>query len=143
VSALQQNPADEFAQPDISTDDTDAASEALTAAALDVAETLTRKAAGTDSAAEAKDFTAAVLNLAQTLVILDPSLAQDGTPLEHAVIMKGMENDGRVAVEQVRGENAARQARETARMAAEAPTPTKKVKSRRGSDGSTEYEVTG
>jgi hypothetical protein len=135
VTAFAQNPAQEFAQPDVQRDDTDAAADALTAAALDVAETLTRKAAGTDSAAEAKDFTAAVLNLAQTLVILDPSLAQDGTPLEHAVTLKAMDTDARVKVEQVKGENAARQAREAARAQAEAPSPKKRLRVTRDNTG--------
>lgn len=86
------------------------------------------------SGAEAKDYAAAALNLAQAIVVLDPELSQGGTPLQHDVLLKGMEHDSneRIAAihatadvekEQVRGEHAIRQAQE----AAAAPTPRKKL----------------
>jgi hypothetical protein len=125
VTAFGENPADDFQQPDVSVDATDAAAEALTAALLDVAETLTRKSAGTQSAAEAKDFSQAVLNMAQSLVILDPELAQGGTPLEHDLALEAERNVGKVATESIKADAAARAAREGAMGAAAKPSPTK------------------
>jgi cell division septum initiation protein DivIVA len=58
----------------------------LLAAALDTAIVLTKKAAVTQSAAEAKDFAAGVLALAQATAVLDPNRDQQGIPVadQHA-----------------------------------------------------------
>lgn len=104
----------------------------VTAALLNAALQVAQKAAGTDNGAEAKDFGQAALNFAQAVVVLDPSLSQGGTPLQHDVALEAVrgqtqENVARiqgehsVAVESVRGDNALRQAKE----AAAAPTPAK------------------
>lgn len=126
MSAPGQDPAQGFEQPEAQRSDPDAAAEALTAALLDVAETITRKAASSQSAAEAKDFSIAVLNFTQSLVILDPELAQGGTPLEHDLALESERNVGKVATETIRADAAARAARESARGAAERPSPTKR-----------------
>lgn len=117
-------------------------SEALLQAQLEVAETLTRKAAGTESAAEAQAFADAALKLAQAVIILDPSLSQGGTPLVHDLVMQDKRNEGAVQVEAQRGANAVAQAK----VAAAAPTPAKRksVSVRRDGHGrATEYSVEG
>lgn len=100
---------------------------------------------------DCKDFATAALNFAQAVVVLDPQLSQGGTPLEHDMAMKGIDHETQkavasiqgqaaVAVEQQRGENALRQARETAA----APSPAKKKSVRVARDGSgraSSYEV--
>jgi hypothetical protein len=117
-------------------------SAALLQAQLEVAETLTRKAAGTESAAEAQAFADAALKLAQAVIILDPSLSQGGTPLVHDLVMQDKRNEGAVQVEAQRGQNALKQAQ----VAAAAPTPAKRksVSVRRDGHGrATEYSVEG
>jgi hypothetical protein len=114
----------------------------LQAQQLEVAETLTRKAAGTESAAEAQAFADAALKLAQAVIILDPSLSQGGTPLVHDLVMQDKRNEGAVQVEAQRGANAVAQAK----VAAAAPTPAKRksVSVRRDGHGrATEYSVEG
>jgi hypothetical protein len=131
-----------FDQLDIQREDPMAASAALTAALIDVAETLTRKAAGTDSAAEAKDFAQGVLSLVQSVVVLDPSMSQGGTPLEHDIAMQHVRNQGAVQVEIQRGENAIKQARAVA--AAPQPSQKRTVSVRRDGHGrASEYSVEG
>lgn len=104
------------------------------------------------SGAEAKDWAQAALNLAQAIVVLDPSLSQGGTPLAHDMAMKSLDGETQQAVAQIhgqtqiaveaqRGENAVRQANE----AAKAPTPskTKDVNVRRDASGrATDYKMT-
>ena len=58
--------------------DLDALAEALLAAQLEVAETLTRKAGAAESAAEAKDFMQAQLFACQAIVTMDPERLQGG-----------------------------------------------------------------
>jgi hypothetical protein len=114
----------------------------LLQAQLEVAETLTRKAAGSESAAEAQAFADAALKLAQAVIILDPSLSQGGTPLMHDLVMQDKRNEGAVQVEAQRGANAVAQAK----VAAAAPTPAKRksVSVRRDGHGrATEYSVEG
>lgn len=103
-------------------------------AQLDAVLMLTRKAAGSGSvsAAEAKDFAQASLLIAQSLVVLDPSLSQGGTPLAHDVALEQTRQAGMVAAEQSRGQTAiqiehvrgANQLRHAKELAA-APTPAK------------------
>lgn len=50
----------------------------LLAEQLRVAQLLTSKAAGQQSAQEAKDFAAAALSIAQAIVVLDPNRLQGG-----------------------------------------------------------------
>lgn len=88
------------------------------------------KAAGAQSAAEAKDFALAALNFAQAIVVLDPSLSQGGTPLAHDAALEQIRGQTQenvatiqgqhaVQLERLRGEHALRQAKETAA----APSP--------------------
>lgn len=99
-------------------------------------------AAGQKSSEEAKDWADTALKFAQAIVILDPSVSQGGTPLQHDIVMKGIDHETQkavaeihgqtqVQVEQVRGENQLRQAREVAA----APTPSKKLAVRRDGTG--------
>lgn len=95
----------------------------------------------------------AALGFAQALIVLDPSLSQGGTPLEHDLALEQTRGDaqaqiaaiqaeGAARVETIRGEHAIRQAKE----AASAPTPakTKSVKvSRDGHGRATGYDVSG
>lgn len=109
------------------------------------------KAASTGSGAEAKDYLDAALKGAQAVVVLDPSMSQGGTPLEHDIVMKGIEGQtaqeiahiqrqAAVEVEQQRGQNAIEQAREAA--AAPTPSKTKTVSvSRDGSGRASSYNV--
>lgn len=107
-------------------------------------------ASSTQSGAEAKDFLDAALKGAQAVVVLDPSLSQGGTPLDHDIVMKGMEGEAQqqiahiqrqaaVEVEQQRGVNALAQAKETAA----APTPSKRITINRSDGSSTSAEVDG
>lgn len=73
---------------------------------------MAENAATEDSAAEAKDYAAAALSLAQAIVVLDPNLTSDGVPLEHEVAMEQTRQDGQQRLER-------------ARQAAAAPTPGK------------------
>jgi hypothetical protein len=117
-------------------------SDALLQAQLDTAQSLTRKAQGSDAAAEAKDFAAAALSIVQAIIILDPALSQGGTPLVHDLVMQDKRNEGAVQVEAQRGANAVAQAK----VAAAAPTPAKRksVSVRRDGHGrATEYSVEG
>jgi hypothetical protein len=92
------------------------------------------KAAGAQSAAEAKDFAAAALSFAQAIIVLDPSLSQGGTPLQHDLAMEAqrgqtqenvaqIQGQTQLAAEKIRGEHALRAAKETAA----APTPKKQI----------------
>lgn len=107
------------------------------------------KARGATSAAEAKDFATAALNFAQAIIVLDPSLSQGGTPLAHDLAleevrgetqkdMARIQAEAQIKQEHVRGQNALRQAKETAA----APTPAKRITINR-SDGTTHAEVHG
>lgn len=89
-------------------------------------------ASATHSGAEAKDYADAVLKLAQSIVILDPSLSQGGTPLQHDIVLKGMEGEtqttlaainaqAQVETEKVRGEYS----KDAAKERAAAPTPSR------------------
>jgi hypothetical protein len=93
------------------------------------------------SGQDAKDYMTAALNGAQAVVILDPTLAQGGTPLQHDAMLEAQrgqtqENIARingqtqVQVAHVTGQNAIEQAKQRAA----APTPRKKLTVRR--DGS-------
>lgn len=116
--------------------------EAVSQAQLTAAYLLARKAGTATSAAEAKDFAQAALLLAQGLIVMDPSLSQGGTPIEHDIALETVRQQGAVAVEKVRGDNALRQAKETAA----APTPAKRktVSVRRDGHGrASEYSVEG
>lgn len=92
------------------------------------------KASGATSAAEAKDFAAAALSFAQAIVVLDPSLSQGGTPLQHDATLEQIRGQTQenvatiqgqhaVQLEQLRGQHALQQAKATAA----APTPRKKM----------------
>src|SRR4051794_38922254 len=83
---------------------------------------------------DCKDFATAALNFPQAVVVLDPTMSQGGTPLDHDIAMKtidhetqkavaAIQGDSAVRVEAVRGENQIRQAKE----AAAAPTPAKRM----------------
>ena len=68
-----------FDQPEVQREGPqDALADALLQAQLDVAETLTRKAAGSSSAAEAKDFAQGALFIAQAITTLDPERMAGG-----------------------------------------------------------------
>jgi hypothetical protein len=90
----------------------------LLEAALDTAIVLTKKAAVTQSAAEAKDFAAGVLALAQATAVLDPNRDQQGVPIAqhhaHAIEMQHL-----------RGQQELEREKERAR--ASAPTPGRKT----------------
>jgi hypothetical protein len=90
----------------------------LLAAALDTAIVLTKKAAITQSAAEAKDFAAGVLALAQATAVLDPNRDQQGIPVadQHARAIDMQHLKGQQELE-----------REKERARASAPTPVKKT----------------
>jgi hypothetical protein len=64
--------------------------EGLRAACVDAAEILARKGGAASSAAEAKDFSAAVLNFAQALAVMSPETDVNGVPLQH---QRQMEQD--------------------------------------------------
>jgi hypothetical protein len=100
-------------------------------AQLDGAEILARKAAGASSGAEAKDFAAASMSLAQAVVILDPSLDQQGIPLQHQKELEQQRLDGQERLEK-------------ARQAASKPSPKKRVTKRDSTGKATaSYEVEG
>lgn len=114
--------------------------------ACDAAATKATTAQGQDC----KDFASAALNLAQAIVVLDPSLSQGGTPLDHDIAIKAIEGDtqkavaaiqgeAQVRVADVHGQHALRQAQETAA----APTPRKKVTVNRENGRMTGMEVEG
>lgn len=98
----------------------------------------------------AKDWADTALKFAQAIVVLDPSLSQGGTPLDHDVALKQIEGQTQatvadiqrqaaVEVEHTRGEHALRQAREVAA----APTPVKKVTINRENGRATGAKVEG
>lgn len=94
------------------------------------------------SAAEAKDFGQAALFYAQALVVLDPSVSQGGTPIAHDLALETQRGANAVALEQVRGDNALKQAREVA--AAPTPAKRKSVSVRRDQHGRAQsYSVEG
>jgi hypothetical protein len=97
----------------------------LLEAALDTAIVLTKKAAVTQSAAEAKDFAAGVLALAQATAVLDPNRDQQGIPAIDMQHLKGQQE----------------LEREKERAKASAPTP-RKVTSI-GPRGRTEHTIDG
>lgn len=82
-------------------------------AMLDTMLVLTREAAMDQSGAEAKDRAQAVLAFAQAIVVLDPTLNQQGIPLAHEVVMEQVRQDGQERLEK-------------ARQSAAAPTPKKR-----------------
>jgi hypothetical protein len=85
---------------------------------------------------------AAALSFAQAIVVLDPSLSQGGTPLAHDLALEQMRGETQVAVEKQRGDNAVRQAKETA--AAPTPAKEKSVSVQRDANGRpSKYSVTG
>jgi cell division septum initiation protein DivIVA len=104
----------------------------LLEAALDTAIVLTKKAAVTQSAAEAKDFAAGVLALAQATAVLDPNRDQQGIPVadQHARAIDMQHLKGQQELE-----------REKERAKASAPTP-RKVTSI-GPRGRTEHTIDG
>lgn len=103
------------------------------------------------SSEEAKDWADTCFKFAQAVVILDPSLSQGGTPLEHDMTMKMVDHETQkavaaiqgetaVKVEAQRGENQIRQAKEVA--AAPSPSKSKTVSVRRDGTGrASSYEV--
>jgi hypothetical protein len=103
---------------------------------------MAENAAGDSSAAEAKDHGQAALYFAQALVILDPSLSQGGTPLEHDMALAQIQGqtqaqvaaiqaDATKHVANVQANTQLRQARE----AAAAPTPSRKLSVSRDGSG--------
>ena len=87
--------------------------QALLEASLQAGVLLVGKAKASDSAAEAKDFTQSVVNLAQVIALLDPTRDQQGVPLDHQLQLTKMKGDLELEKE-----------RERAR--AQKPTPAKK-----------------
>jgi hypothetical protein len=75
--------------------------------ALHAIEVLAGKAAGAQSAAEAKDFGAASLAFAQMIVLLDPSRDATGVPLEHQVALEQQRQDGAARLERAKAQAAA------------------------------------
>jgi hypothetical protein len=109
------------------------------------------RAASDSSGQEGKDWALAALNLAQAVVVLDPSLSQGGSPLAHDVAIKAMEGETQKAVAAIQGETQVRVAHVTGEHAlrqanakAQAPSPAKKKTAtvrRDGSGRATSYEV--
>jgi len=106
----------------------------VTNAILNAMEQCATAAAGTNSGAEAKDFLQAALFGAQAVVVLDPSLSQGGTPLEHDLALEQLRGQTQQNVAAIQGEaqkhvadvQAASQLR-AAKETAAAPTPRKKL----------------
>jgi hypothetical protein len=92
--------------------------EVLLEAALDTAIVLTKKAAVTQSAAEAKDFAAGVLALAQATAVLDPNRDQQGIPVAD-------QHRRAVDMQHLKGQQELEREKERAKAAA--PTPAKKT----------------
>jgi hypothetical protein len=88
--------------------------EGLRSACVDAAEILARKGGAASSAAEAKDFSAAVLNFAQALAVMSPETDVNGVPLQHE---RQMAQD-RAALEMAKIKEQAK---------AQAPTPSRKT----------------
>jgi hypothetical protein len=101
--------------------------QAVRAAQLDAALLLATKAAGAVSAQEAKDFAQASMSLAQAVVVLDPSLDQQGIPIAHQVELEKTRQDGQAQLERVR-------------QAAAKPTPKKRTIRRLKGDSGYELE---
>lgn len=121
----------------------------VTQALLKAARTAAEKSL-TAQGQDSKDFGTASLNFVQALIVLDPSLSQGGTPLEHDVALKRIDQETqaivadtqrRAAVEvaDVNGHHALRKAQATAA----APTPSKKITINRSNGGTTQAEVSG
>lgn len=83
-------------------DAVDADVAAVRAAQLDAARLLASKAAGSVSAQEAKDFAQASFALSQAVVVLDPTLDQQGIPLEHHAALEQQKQDGQERLEKAR-----------------------------------------
>lgn len=75
--------------------------------ALHAIEVMAGKAAGAESAAEAKDFGAASLAFAQMIVLLDPSRDATGVPLDHHVALEQQRQDGAARLERAKQQAAA------------------------------------
>jgi hypothetical protein len=73
------------------------------------------KMSASTSMAEAKDAADAVLKFAQAIVVLDPTLNQQGIPLDHELALKQVEMDGMERLEK-------------AKQTAAAPQPAKTLK---------------
>src|SRR5690348_13601761 len=69
------------------------------------------QAAVTQTPGEQEQAANAALHLAQALVILDPSLAQGGTPLAHDLAMEAQRGQNQLAVTQAQGAAAIQQER--------------------------------
>jgi hypothetical protein len=103
--------------------------------------------AANPSGAETRDYAQAALFYAQALVVLDPSLSQGGTPLQHDLALEqvrgqtqqnvaAIQGNTQVRVAHTQGEHALRLAKETA--AAPTPSRTKTATVRRDQHGRTQ-----
>jgi len=92
---------------------------------------IVQKIKALESGAEAHDWAAAVLNLAQTVALMDPTRDTQGIPIQHAVEMQKLKSDAEL--EKVKAQSQA---------AASKPTPKKTVTAKR-SGGQTTYSVEG
>src|SRR6058998_2769603 len=55
---------------------------------------------------DCKDFATAALNFAQAVVVLDPSLSQGGTPIQHDLALKSIDHETQKAVASIQGQTA-------------------------------------
>jgi hypothetical protein len=99
-------------------------------ASLSTALLTVQKIRATDSGAEAKDYAASVLALAQVIALLDPTRDTQGVPLSH-----------QLTLQKQKGEQELAKVKEQSRAAAQ--TPTKRVTATKGPNGSRSYEVQG
>ena len=114
--------------------------EEVTLALLNACKVMADNCAGSQDMREAQESAKAALNLAQAIVVLDPELDGQGTPLAQQLMVEQERAAGAIALERTRGENALAQAREAAR----APTPQRSVQVKRDSNGrAASYDVTG
>lgn len=89
---------------------------------LETAVSLVAKMKMLDSGAEAKDFAAAVLDLAQVVTLLDPTRDEKGVPLDHELSLQ--KQAGEQELEKVK-----------ASASAQAGAPKKKLTVKRDGDG--------
>lgn len=97
-------------------------SQAITMA-IRTATILAQKAAGDDSAAEAKDYAQAVLFLAQAVAVLDPNKTQTGTPLDHEIKMEQLKQQGALNQQAATHQHELQKAKQHAMAQAAAPSP--------------------
>lgn len=104
--------------------------QALIDASLEAAMLTVQKIRAADSGAEAKDFSATVLNLSQVIALLDPTRDEKGVPLDHQLELQ--KQKGAQELEKVKEQSKA-----------SAQTPTKTVTASKGPNGSRTYKVDG